>query len=725
MEGKVIRKRISICLAAVLIIQAFFMEYSGLFTLNVSAGIASATPQGVYYSFEKDSEYEISTSGGSKVASNGTLGSIELVGDFKDITSGSGKPSYDVKEGFISVKYNFDKSVLNRANTDWHLIDDTKKKVDNITLADKIKKGVIIVQSSMNGTKWVTDTVMCNAFTENTDFNKPIYETKDLQQINGCYFRVIIAYEMEKTNSTTTYVGFINVDDKWQKKYAEVYEFYVVNSKEQGNSDPSASPKMNLGSKINTGKENGFSGDEGINNKDPHLGWDIGNFYINGYTKDMKDPDDPKNIIILKNLGDKVTLWFDLTQDIDKLNSDPKLSINEDTNGYDKAFDVSQTNFKRGTMLIRFLDRERKPQKTIVYTDFLSACATTSADTRAILFEEGDYEVALDYEIKKHDVIDTYTNYKIAFRFSIRNSNCMAYPFDVVTGAELTDKAITPNGFRLDLAKSKYLDLQVQRTVLQNGAGGRSEDVRFNRAAKDGEEYKDEGIYRITVKNLYTKSETVKTIYVGTDEFLKAMSATGLSIKEIEAKLNSGATIDSNGKIADPTPTPTPAPELTLEEEDTTLLEVEDDSVTSEAPEATATPIPTLEEVDDVGSVEKEQRDASKKNDNSTTDVSKGEVTKKKGSPIGLFVFFGIICAGGVVWFVNKKKVVISSAIEKDKLDIYDKTEEKKDDYDSLGEGKKEEQTKVYEEGIEDNSEDIPEHVNKTEIDTDEKNKED
>ena len=39
----------------------------------------------------------------------------------------------------------------------------------------------------------------------------------------------------------------------------------------------------------------------------------------------------------------------------------------------------------------------------------------TGADTRVYLFEEGDYEVALDYEIVNTRGINTYKNYRIFF----------------------------------------------------------------------------------------------------------------------------------------------------------------------------------------------------------------------------------------------------------------------------------------------------------------------
>ena len=40
-------------------------------------------------------------------------------------------------------------------------------------------------------------------------------------------------------------------------------------------------------------------------------------------------------------------------------------------------------------------------------------------------------------------------------------------------------------------------------------------DVRYNRTAREGEVYSEEGIYTITAKNKYTSQTTVKVIRVG------------------------------------------------------------------------------------------------------------------------------------------------------------------------------------------------------------------
>ena len=92
--------------------------------------------------------------------------------------------------------------------------------------------------------------------------------------------------------------------------------------------------------------------------------------------------------------------------------------------------------------------------------------------------------------------------------------------------------------------------------------------MRFNRPAKDGDAYTDEGIYTFSVKNLYTGESTTKKIYVGDADYLRALSLNNLSVAELNDRVAAGATIESNGTLVSPTPSPaqtdnpapTPAP---------------------------------------------------------------------------------------------------------------------------------------------------------------------
>ncbi len=280
--------------------------------------------------------------------------------------------------------------------------------------------------------------------------------------------------------------------------------------------------RIYLGKAVNTGLDNGYSESNEIVKDDPHFGWTLGEFSVTGFTRDTTDPDDGSTVI-LKNVGDTVTLWFTLEQNISHLNGDANLTVADDSNGYCNDMEVEQTDMGRGTLLIRKTDYQGHVEETQIFTDYLAA-KTVGADTKVQLFEEGDYEVTLLYELSKTTtrvgdfaVAPSYNNYRISFKFKVRNSNCMVYPFDVETGSELADGDSTAAGFKLDLARSRYLDIDIKRANLKEGDDGDTEDVRFNTAAKDGEEFTTPGVYHFTVKNKYTGEQTEKTITVVAD----------------------------------------------------------------------------------------------------------------------------------------------------------------------------------------------------------------
>ena len=400
---------------------------------------------------------------------------------------------------------------------------------------------------------WVDVEIIYNAFSDTPIRTSSIYSTNDVQLINGCYYRVVVAYELSIRIKDSNFL-FINTDKFDYKKCAEVYEFYAfTNSGEANVVDPNQT--YNLGTKVRVENFDGYFGSEMIDKGDVHYGWDLGNFFVSGYTDEVAGAED--NIVFLKNVGDKVSLWFKLNQNINRLNGKENLSITADAEGYDQYFETPKMNFGRGVLIIRYTDHNNMRGEPTIYTNYLEANAVAGADTKVQLFEEGDYEVALDYEITSDELIDKIGHYRIFFKFSVRNGNCMVYPFDVVTGSELTNSSMTENGFRLDLANSRYLKINLKREILKNSADGLVEDTRSNNPAKDGAEYTDEGIYTITVSNEYTGQFTTKKIYVGTNNILRAYMTTGLSISDINNLLADGATITNDGTIQLATEIPT------------------------------------------------------------------------------------------------------------------------------------------------------------------------
>ena len=567
------------------LIMAFVTLLSfSMFAPSALAADGAVSVEGKLYTFDEKEHYEITGTRYSG-ATNGknTYGSFTISGNVLSDGDEGGVPSYSVSGGNVALLYTYTDTLRDAPETKWHLIEDNSKAVADFKLDSNIKKGAIIVQTSKDGKTWINDVELTNVFAETQDKAEPIYTSKSVQLANGCYYRVIVVYET-RIKLGEDKVLFVKTSDYDYKKTAEVYEFYLHDAK-QSDKDENTQTKA-LGTLYRAEKENnGYAGGSStLDLKDPHYGWSLGRFFVSGYTRATKD--DAGTPVFLKTVGDQITLWFNLQQDIDKLHGTDTLSIADDDKGYDKYFQIEKTDMGRGTLIIRYTDEKGVPHEPEIYTNYLEANATTSADTVVRLFEEGDYEVSLDYKIKSVprkvvgiEVIPEYFDYHISFSFSVRNGNCMVYPFDVKTGQELTDESITANGFKLDMAKSRYLTIDVKYARVVPGANGYVEDVRFNRPAKDGDSYTDEGIYTFNVKNLYTGESTTKKIYVGDADYIRALSLNNLSVAELNDRVAAGATIESNGALVLPTPSPapegaqTPAPAATVAPPATSIAE--------------------------------------------------------------------------------------------------------------------------------------------------------
>lgn len=97
--------------------------------------------------------------------------------------------------------------------------------------------------------------------------------------------------------------------------------------------------KYYLGKSVNAGKDTGYSEDNAIDKDDVHYSWKLGQFVVSDYTRVADDDGTP---VFLKNVGDEVTLSFNLQQDINQLNGNANVTIDSDLNGYDQRLGVPQ-----------------------------------------------------------------------------------------------------------------------------------------------------------------------------------------------------------------------------------------------------------------------------------------------------------------------------------------------------------------------------------------------
>ena len=335
------------------------------------------------------------------------------------------------------------------------------------------------------------------------------------------------------------------------------------------------------------------------------------------------------------------------------MNGNPKLSIANDKNGYDRQFQVEQTDFKHGTLIIRHTDYQGVTHD-VIYTDFLAAYSRTGADTRVQLFEEGDYEVALDYEICDSSGIDSYTNYRMYFKFKIRNGNNMAFVFNNDSPAKiLKDGERSASGIRIDLANSHYLNVQVKEYEVRNGVSGYTYNLVRDVIANDGEIYQNQGKYEITVTNRYQLNGGITlVIYVGDDPIIRALEIYRGDIERISDLINQGYELGDDGTLTAPIP--------------------EEEEVIDDEPVETAETIPVdeLSNIEDTNETVRESEDVILEETTQEPDEIESEPSgEKKGFNLLLIIVIAIVIVF-VIWLLVSKNKKDDDGVKKDNPNV-------------------------------------------------------
>ena len=650
-----LKSMLTFVLTTVMICGITLGNYQGAFAQENNDGDSEIVP-GMVYQFGEKGNYILSDADDSYSTNSGTEsdGQFIITGNISSINERNGIPEYAVNGGTLTFSFIYDDDLLKASEDEDHLVDDNAKKVNGTALNSEIKKGALIVQTSKDGEIWfnVPGKTFTNMFKDNPDGFKEFYTTTDVQMVNGCYYRILIAY---KTAVRTQKAQKIppKLEKHEYKKYVEAYSFYAYDETVIDITVPETKNRRNLGSKVRT-KSEGYQGSASMDNDDPHFGWEIGQFFVGGFT-DYED-DTEGNPIFLKNNGDRLSLWFELQQDINKCYGNSAIKVIADTQGSDAHFEIpggvnKTTDFGRGALIVRKTNSDGTKGTPQLYTNYLEASASTDAITKVDLLEEGDYEVALDYAVKfdkthifGKSILPETAKYKIFFEFSVRNGNSMIFLFDTDNGSELSSGSFTENGFRIDYANSQYLRVNVKREVLKDGFDGLTEDTRFNSVATDGDVFTDEGVYTITVTNrdLGNVDPTVKRVYVGTDNILKAYMVNNMSISEIKEMLALGATITDEGIIIPPEP----------ETESTVETEAQVQELTDEAD--TTMEVATTESDEEISSDNSAQDKTL--TEERTESIVEERVQEKSDSPIIPIAIVAVVIVAGVFFLKSRKK---------------------------------------------------------------------
>lgn len=635
----------------------------GLAVTTSYAKNTEETLEGNVYDLGEKDAYDLSLIN----ESSGKASRFRIEGDISNVSINDGFIRYAVESGNLSItvddKYG-EELIKEQDAAGWHIVSDKTKTVDGTKVSQKIGTGAIIIQTSKDGKTWINaDTITdfynnmgtINARSINGEKADAFYKTTNVQITNGCYYRIIVAYKLEREIAPSKSL-FVTVKNKEEKECVELYQFYAYDPSINRSEVLDTKNAYEFGDVYRVDSQDGFKNPEKLKSDDPHIDWSVGKFYVSGYTDVKEDGDIP---IFLKVPGDRAALWFNLEQELDKCNGRTDVKVNYIDSGSDIYFETPTiNNFGRGALIVRKTDKQNQKERQI-YTNYLEASATVGANTRIDLFEEGDYEVALDYQLhydKPFVFGRTSTKtltYQILFKFKVRNGDISAFIRDVDTNQFITNANVAEHGFYIDVAQSQYLNMTIKREVLSDSMDGLVEDTKFSGVAKEGRHYTDEGIYTVTVKNLATNDSIEKRVYVGDRDILLVHMKTGISISEINERIAAGAYIDERGQIIDPEP---------IVEEETIDDGIEEAEEVEEASEekVEASNVISEENIANEGQVPTEAM-------SSNTDNDGGENKKQRVNNVTLIVIisvFLILCVA--IAIAVKKKNSDKNAVDKE-----------------------------------------------------------
>ena len=96
---------------------------------------------------------------------------------------------------------------------------------------------------------------------------------------------MLVAYETEVKTGNKKFKVF---DETEKVKNLEVYNFYLYNEKAEKTPGKNEQ-KTHLGEKVKKKADSGYSETVKMKSDDPHYGWDLGDFFVSGYTGKVKD----------------------------------------------------------------------------------------------------------------------------------------------------------------------------------------------------------------------------------------------------------------------------------------------------------------------------------------------------------------------------------------------------------------------------------------------------
>lgn len=195
------------------------------------AAAVESVPGQIYILTEEEDDYDCSKKTGvSSEKGIETYGKFFVQGDIASVEKKDELPSYKVNGVTLALVYEFDKKYLEDKKGEWQLIEEDAEEINGVELQDEMGKGVIVVQRSIDGKNWRTVSEYDNVFEKNSLEDGEIYSACDLELINGCYYRVLVAYGLRKMQEEDdSFVGkIIDKNIYLYHRYVEQYVFMYI-----------------------------------------------------------------------------------------------------------------------------------------------------------------------------------------------------------------------------------------------------------------------------------------------------------------------------------------------------------------------------------------------------------------------------------------------------------------------------------------------------------------
>lgn len=183
------------------------------------------------YEFDANNNYNFSSASEVSTMSYGRkqMGTLTISGNITDTSTFKNKMAYGVgDDSVISFSYSYDGEYQTSTKENWNLRSDSGTKVDEFDLSGSIDKGVLLVQTSSDGSTWVNAVnPITNFYATNTSGKANFYTTDGSDVAQGKYYRVILAYQTGRKIGESGMLWW-KEDVYEDKRHIEVYEFYLV-----------------------------------------------------------------------------------------------------------------------------------------------------------------------------------------------------------------------------------------------------------------------------------------------------------------------------------------------------------------------------------------------------------------------------------------------------------------------------------------------------------------